>query len=167
MLKVRIGPELRRRVDPEDAVQEVLTEAVARSREWADREDLPLAVWLRLLAQQKLSDLFRRHLGAEARDVRRERHEDAASTAFADHLIGHATSPSGAVARKELRDRLLASLREMPEPDREILLLRHFEQLSGADAARVLGLERSAASKRYFRALQRLREALVALGIEP
>ena len=55
----------------------------------------------------------------------------------------------------------------MPEPDREILLLRHFEQLSGADAARVLGLERSAASKRYFRALQRLREALVALGIEP
>jgi RNA polymerase sigma-70 factor (ECF subfamily) len=70
------------------------------------------------------------------------------------------TSPSQAAIRHELQARLHAALDEMNPLDREILALRHFEELSNNEVARVLEITPEAASKRYLRALRRLREIL-------
>jgi RNA polymerase sigma-70 factor (ECF subfamily) len=109
------------------------------------------------------------HLGAQRRDAQREIGLDAdrpsvSALNAADFLVGSQTSPTQAARREELRERVLAALQELEPLDREILALRHFEELSNEDAAAELGIEPSAASKRFVRALQRLRPALQSLG---
>ena len=169
MVQMRLDPRLRRRVDVDDVLQEVWVEASRRLPEHERAPSMPFFLWLRLLTAQKLVELYRRHLGAEGRDVRRELHSGdgllprSDSTFLADRISGHLTSPSSAAAREEMRERLREALDRMPPADREVLVLRHYEQLTSAEAARELGLEPSAASKRYVRALGRLRTALAGL----
>lgn len=170
MVAVRMDPRLRRRLDVDDVVQEVYAEASARMAEFTQRDEMPFFLWLRLLTAQKLAELQRRHVGAERRDVRREVHEQTPaawgeSTFLADHIAGQITSPSAAAGRDELRARLTSALGQLTDADREVLVLRHFEQLTSAEVAHELGLERSAASKRYVRALRRLEQALRELGV--
>jgi RNA polymerase sigma-70 factor (ECF subfamily) len=123
-------------------------------------------LWVRFLTGQKLLELHRRHLGAERRDVRRElprptsRVPGASSEALARALSRATTSPSQVIRRAEEVRRLEQALESMNELDREILVLRHFEQLSNAEIARVLELSESAASRRYTRAIERLRRLL-------
>jgi len=127
-----------------------------------------LRVWLRLLAAQELQSALRVH-GSQKRDLARESNE--APAAFHTTAVGVAewfastdTSPTEAVRRKELRERVLHALGELDELDREVLVLRHFEQLSNEDTAAELGIEPAAASKRFVRALQRIRPALRGLS---
>jgi RNA polymerase sigma-70 factor (ECF subfamily) len=79
------------------------------------------------------------------------------------HLLGHLTSPSQAALREELSNQLQASLQTMNEIDREVLALRHFEQLSNKETAQILGISDQASSDRYMRALARLRNVLQIL----
>ena len=169
MVELRLDASLRRRLDPADVVQEGLLEAVRRFPEWCPQKDLPFQVWLRLIVAQSLAELQRRHLGAHMRDALREvpmqqsRSGLSAGNA-ADAFLASITSPSQAAQREELRGRVLAALEGLEELDREILALRHFEGLSNEEAAAELQITPAAASKRFLRALTRLRPALESWG---
>ncbi len=168
MVELRLDPALRRRLDAEDVVQEAMIEAARRFVEWCEQDRYPFRLWLRLLTGQALAMARRRHLGARMREAKREVElvEERASVSavhIADALVASQTSPTRAARREEARGILLLALEELDELDREILTLRHFEDLSNEEAAIELGIEPSAASKRFVRALQRLRPALKAL----
>jgi RNA polymerase sigma-70 factor (ECF subfamily) len=165
MLALRLDDRLRGRVDASDVLQETFIEASQRLPDYLARPDLPFYLWLRFLAGQRLLITHRRHLGTRQRDAGREVPLDrgmpeASSAALAARLLGREGRPSEAVVREEIRLRLQDALNVMDPLDREVLALRHFEQLSNAETARVLGVREAAASKRYIRALDRLRDIL-------
>jgi RNA polymerase sigma-70 factor (ECF subfamily) len=170
MVELRFDPGLRDRLEPADVVQEALVQATRRFPEWCAQGTYPLHVWLRLLTSQCLVQARRRHLGAQMRDVQREtalaQSAGVSSANAVNLLIASQTSPTEAVRREETRARVLAAFEQLDPTDREILSLRHFEGLSNEDAALELGIEPAAASKRYVRALQRLRPALSAVADE-
>ncbi len=123
-------------------------------------------LWLRFLTAQRLTTLHRNHLGVKARDAGREvsLHSGpipaADSRSLAAQLLGRLTSPSRAVIRAEIQIKIQEALNAMDPIDREILALRHFEELDNSETAAVLGLHKAAASNRYVRALRRLKEML-------
>ncbi len=163
MVQFRLDPRLVGRIDPEDVVQETFLEAGKRLDAFRS-DDKPFFLWLRLITQQTMIDLHRKHVGAKMRDAGREV-QSPQSHAISGFFVGSITSPSGAAMREELRQRIETALESMDEIDREVLLLRHFEELSNKDAATVLGIqENAAASNRYVRALGRLKGLLSELG---
>ncbi|HEV3256457.1 MAG TPA: sigma-70 family RNA polymerase sigma factor [Gemmataceae bacterium] len=166
MLGLRLDPRLQGRIDASDVLQETYLEASARLPEYLRNPTMPFFLWLRFLAGQKLVTLHRHHLGAQMRDAGREvsiyrgRLPETSSAALAAQLLGHDTRPSEAAIRAELKIRLQEALNSMDALDREVLALRHFEQLSLAETAELLGLTESGASRRHLRALKRLKEVL-------
>jgi RNA polymerase sigma-70 factor (ECF subfamily) len=167
MVALRLDMRLQGRVDPSDVIQEAFLEATGRRDEYGrSPEPMPFYLWLRFLVGQKILEQHRRHLGAQARDIGREVSlyrgpmPEATSAAIAAQLLGRHTSPSQAAIRAERKLRLQEALNRMDPLDREILVLRHYEQLSNGEVAVVLGLDKSAASKRYARALVRLKDIL-------
>ena len=130
---------------------------------------MPFFLWLRGIVGNKLRELHRHHLGTQMRDAGREvslyrgNMPDASSAALAAQLLGHATRPSEAAIRAEVKVRLQEALNTMDPLDREVLALRHFEQLTPAETAQVLGIKEKAAGMRYVRALKRLKEILTGL----
>jgi RNA polymerase sigma-70 factor (ECF subfamily) len=169
MVELRLDRRLRSRMDPADVVQDAWVEVVRRFGEWRAQDALPLHVWLRLITGQSLAGAQRRHLSARMRDALRDAPQRADrsnvnSATVADAFVDSATSPSQAAVREELRQRVCAAIEGLEEIDREIVAMRHFEGLSNEETAVELGIEPSAASMRFMRALQRLRPALKALG---
>ncbi len=166
MISLRLDPRLQGRIDPSDVLQEAFLAASLQLKDYASSRSMPFFLWLRLVAGQKLIALHRHHLGKQIRDAGREvalyqgSLPEASSTALAARLLGREAAPSEAAMRAELVLRLETALNRMDPLDREVLVLRHFEQLSNGEAAQVLGIQQSAASKRYIRALRRLREIL-------
>lgn len=166
MVDLRMDPNLRARVSPSDVVQETFVEVSTRVGKYLEDPRMPFFLWLRFLAAQKLMAMYRHHAVAQKRDVRRQvplerpRYPDASSVVMARELAATLTSPSGNAMRDEVRRELEEALDRMASSDREILVLRHFEELSNAEAAAELGIQESAASKRYLRALRRLRNVL-------
>jgi RNA polymerase sigma-70 factor (ECF subfamily) len=170
MVALRLDHRLRGRIDPSDVIQEAFLEATGRRAEYERQADpMPPFLWLRFLALQQLQLVHRRQLGTRARDAGREVSIDAVaypaatSAALAAQLLGRDTRASEAAIRAERKRRLQEALEAMDPIDREVLVLRHFEQLSNGECARVLGLGESAATKRYLRALRRLKDILSAL----
>lgn len=169
MVRIRLDDRLRGRLDPADVLQEAFLEASRRWEDYQRSTDVPLYVWLRFLTIQKLAELHRRHLRWKMRSVSREVPlqagflPEASSALLAAQLLGRATTPSRAAIRAEGRRRLEAALADMEPADREIIVLRNFEQLSNLETARTLGIGNSAASMRYLRALQRLKAILSEL----
>ena len=171
MVQLRLDSSLRRRLDPTDIVQEAWLEVVRRFPQWCEQDALPFQVWLRLITSQALAQAQRRHLSAHMRDAlrevpARENRLSVSAASAADAFVASATSPTQAAQRDEVRARVLAALEELDEIDREIVALRHFEGLSNEEAAAELGIEPAAASKRFVRALVRLRPALQSLAPE-
>lgn len=166
MIALRLDRRLQGRLDPEDVLQEAYLEASRQLPDYLSRPTLPFFLWLRLVTGQKMVALHRHHLGKQMRDASREVSlyhgslPEASSAALAAQLLGHDTRPSEAAVRAERCIRLQEALNSMDAMDREVLALRHFELLNNAETAQVLGLEESAASKRYVRALKRLRDIL-------
>jgi RNA polymerase sigma-70 factor (ECF subfamily) len=166
MVALRMNPRLRGRVDASDVVQDAYLEAARTLDAYQRDPKLPFFLWLRLVTGNRLIDIHRKHLGAEMRDANREvaLHQGALPSAnsesLAAQLLGHFTSPSQAAIRAEMKLRLQDALNSMDEVDREVLALRHFEQLNNSEVAEELGLSSSAASKRYLRALERLEQIL-------
>jgi RNA polymerase sigma-70 factor (ECF subfamily) len=166
MVRLRLDRRLRGRIDESDVIQEAYLEATERFDEYQKNPEVPPFIWLRFLTGQKLAQLHRRHLGTQGRSVSREvslyrgAMPEATSAALAAQLVGQHTSPSEAAVRAELKLRVQEALNRMDEIDREVLALRHFEQLTNAEAAQVLDIDESAAYKRYVRALKRLKGIL-------
>jgi RNA polymerase sigma-70 factor (ECF subfamily) len=169
MVALRLDPRLRGRVDASDVIQEGYLDAVRRLEEFIRAPSVPFYIWLRFLVVQRVQEQHRRHLDTPSRDVGRKVsiYQDAmpgATTgALAARLLGKLTSPSQAALRTERKIRLQEALNRMDPLDREILVLRHYEQMTNGDAAAALGLSFQAASKRYTRALVRLEKILSAL----
>jgi RNA polymerase sigma-70 factor (ECF subfamily) len=165
MVDVRLHPQVRARVDASDVVQEAYMEASRRIDEYAADPRVPFFVWLRRMTGQRLLKTHRTHLDAQQRDVRRQAQEERGMpepsvVAMVARLAADGTTPTRAAARAELRERILTALGELGEIDREVLSLRHFEGLTNEEVAAELDLTKHAASKRYIRALERLREVL-------
>jgi RNA polymerase sigma-70 factor (ECF subfamily) len=174
MVRLRLDRRLQGRLDPSDVLQEAFLDVQQKAAEFARKPNLPAYLWLRLLTAERLLILHRHHLGTKMRDAGQEvsLHRGglpAATThSLANLLLGRLTSPSAAAARAERQARLQEALNGMDPTDREVLALRHFEELSNAEVAALLGLTKTAASNRYVRALKRLKEVLSALpGIDP
>ena len=168
MVHLRMDPHLKTRVGASDVLQEAYVEINERIDDYVENPRMPFFLWLRFITAQRLVALHRHHVGAQKRDVRRQVDEglpSASTPALVDQLLASGTSPTQGVAREEIRIRMAAALDHMKTEDREILVLRHFEELSNAETAEELGIEQPAASKRYVRALRRLREALGDLDL--
>ncbi len=170
MVSFRLDPRLQGRLDPSDVVQDVCLEAWQHLGSYEKQPNIPFFLWLRAVAGHKLGDLHRHHLGARMRDARREVSLDqgslpgATSAALAAQLLGQSTRPSEAAVRAERKLQLQTALNSMDPIDREVLALRHFEQLSVSETAKVLDIKEKAAGMRYVRALRRLKEILTSLG---
>jgi RNA polymerase sigma-70 factor (ECF subfamily) len=166
MVAFRMDPRLRGRVDAADVIQDAFVEASAHRTDYFRAQAAPLLLWLRTIVMNKLLEVHRHHLGTRMRDAKRERPlepprwRDDTSAALCTHLTAGLTRPSIAAVRGEVRERLAGALEQMDPTDREVLALRHFEQLTNAEAAQVLGIHADAAAKRHLRALRRLREML-------
>jgi RNA polymerase sigma-70 factor (ECF subfamily) len=168
MVRLRLDRRLQGRVDPTGVLREVFFDVAQRLREYLDKRPLPLFLWLRSLTGQRLQAIHRRHLGTQ-QDAGQEVSlykgalPPASSGALAAQLLGRLSSATQAAARAEMQIRLQDALNAMDPVDREVLVLRHFEELSNNETAEVLGLEKSAASNRYLRALKRLKDTLVTM----
>ena len=169
MVGLRMDRRLQGRVGASDVVQEALIDAARRLEEYAADPPMGFFLWLRWLTGEKLLNAHRHHLGTQKRDAAQEvslyrrAMPEACSVSLAQQLLGRLTSPTQAVARAELQLIVQEILNSMDAIDREVLVLRHFEQLSTSETAQVLGIKRSTASKRYISALKRLKQALSAI----
>jgi RNA polymerase sigma-70 factor (ECF subfamily) len=165
MVAARLDARLAARVDPSDVVQDVLAEAARRLPEYLRDRAVPFYPWLRQLAAQRLIDLHRQHVLARRRSVRREEPgglplPDESANVLAERLAASATGPSQHLAREEARARARAALDRLSPRDREVLELRHLEQLSVAETAAALGVSQAVVKTRHLRALTRLRDLL-------
>jgi len=166
MVSLRIDPRLQGRVGASDVLQEAFLEALRSFGNYRPEKGSSFYMWLRCVTARRLRHAHRFHLGAQARDLRREvaswRDDSpyASSEALAARLIGRWTTPSQVAMRAERRLKVLEALDSMSDTDREIIALRHFEQLSNAETAEVLGIETAAASKRHIRAMLKLKGLL-------
>src|SRR5262249_8753382 len=155
--------------DASDVIQEAYVEAITRLDEYLREPSYPLFLWLRLLVGERLLKLHRHHLGTQMRDaglevsIYRGALPAASSAALAAQLLGKHASPTQAAVRAERLLRVQEALNTLEPMDREILSLRHFEQLTLAETAVSLQIGESAAAKRYIRALKRLKSILASL----
>jgi RNA polymerase sigma-70 factor (ECF subfamily) len=169
MVRLRLDRRLHGRIDPSDVLQEAFLDVARRFPEYAKQPAAPFFLWLRGLTGQRLIDLHRQHIGAQIRDAGQEVSlyrgalPQASSASLAAQLLGRLTSPTRAAVRAEMQLRLQEALNAMDPLDREVVVLRHFEELSNGETAAVLGLDKSAASKRYMRAIARLKQILDAI----
>jgi RNA polymerase sigma-70 factor, ECF subfamily len=166
MIRLRMSRRLKTRMDDSDILQEAYLEVAKKLPEYTQNPEAPFFLWLRQMTGLKLAEYHRRHLGTQMRDADREVSiyrgalPEANSMSLAAHLLGQLTSPSQAAIKAEMRIKLQEALNSMDPLDREVIALRHFEQLSGDETAEVLGLSKTGASSRYVRAISRLRKIL-------
>jgi RNA polymerase sigma-70 factor (ECF subfamily) len=166
VVALRLDPRLRARLDPSDVVQDTQLEAFRRLADFCRRRPMSFRLWLRKTAQERLLMARRQHLGAGRRTVGREvALPEESSFQLLSQFLAPGSTPSKHLVGRELAQQVRQAVAELPEADREVLLLRNLELLSNHEAAEVLGIEPSAASQRYGRALVRLRKLLVARGL--
>ena len=165
MVRLRMHPRVRARVDPSDVVQDALAAASGKLDEYLQTEPIPLSPWLRRITWEKLVHAHERHLDAQKRSVRQEKRDrwdlsNESAMQIVRLLAGDLTSPSEAAVRKEMRDRVQTALAELSELDQEVLLQRYVEQLSAREIAAGLGTTEAAINMRHMRALEKLHRLL-------
>jgi len=171
MIGLRLDPALAARVDASDIVQDVLLEASRRLADYLKNPAMPFHLWLRHIAKDHVIDAHRKHRLAQRRSTDREQSirpalGDQSSLDLAAQFFDHELTPATAALRQEMQHRLETAVGELEEDDREVILMRHFEQLSNQEVATVLHLTEAAASMRYLRALRKLR-AMLTTESEP
>jgi RNA polymerase sigma-70 factor (ECF subfamily) len=166
LVRLRLDRRMSGRIDTSDVLQDAYLDVARRFAEYVEAPTVPFYLWVRALTGQRLVDLHRRHLGAQMRDaghdvsLYRGALPTASSASLAQHLLAGLTSPTQAAIRCEMQIRLQEALNSMDPIDREVLALKHFEQLSTSEIAEVLGMSKAGAGSRYLRAIKRLRELL-------
>lgn len=169
MVAFRMDRHLQGRIDPSDVLQDAFIVLADRLHEYVPEKKMTFFVWVRLVTMERLLRLHRDHIQTQKRDARRELSieqqlgTDATSMSIAAGLLASATSACNRMARKEQRVALLSLLAKMDELDREIIALRIFEALTNGEAAEILGLTKQTASKRFIRAISRLRDEMVQI----
>ena len=154
MVRLRLDCRLQGRIDPSDVLQEAFVDASNRLLDYASNPDFPVFLWLRFLTSQRLNMLHRQHFGPTRNPVREVSLHSGAlpqadSMSLAQQLLGRLTTPSQGAIRLEMQLRVQDALNTMDPIDREVLALRHFEELTNKETAAVLGLQQTAASNRY------------------
>lgn len=168
-VRMRFPDNLAGRIDPSDVIQEAFAEAAQRYAEYCSERRLPPYIWMHLLTLQRLQIIERRHLQAQKRSVSREAELpqlEVSSATLAELLVDSNTTPGHSAIKHELIEKVRAALESMSPQDREILVLRHFEQLNHKESAQAIGIEPAAARQRYRRALERLSEVVSPLLTE-
>lgn len=166
LVQLRLDPKIQRRIDVSDVVQDVLIDANRRLEEYLANPVMPFHLWLRNIARDRIIDAHRRHRASAKRSVDREQGlavaagADRSTMELVAQLCDPELTPAAAATMHELARRFEAAIEQLEEKDREVVLMRHFEQLSNQEVAQALGLSEPAASMRYLRALRRLRELL-------
>jgi RNA polymerase sigma-70 factor (ECF subfamily) len=166
MIRLRLDRRLQGRIDPSDVLQDAYFDLAEKLPEYASRRSVPFFIWLRLVVGERLLRIHRHHLGAAMRDAGREISlqqgtlPEASSASLAARLLGQMTSASRVAVRAEMQGFLQEAINAMDPIDREVIALRHFEELTNDEVAVVLGLAKAAASKRYVRAMLRLKAAI-------
>lgn len=166
MIDHRLDRVVQRRVDASDIVQDVLLEANRRLGDYLANPTMPFQLWLRHMARDRVIDAHRRHRVAASRSLDREvsleapADSEGSQTDLAARLADRELTPAAVATWHELERRFAAAVEKLDEDDRQIVLLRHFEHLSTAEAANLLGLSKPAAGMRYLRAMRRLRVLL-------
>jgi RNA polymerase sigma-70 factor (ECF subfamily) len=169
MVEIRMDPRLRARVDASDVLQDAYLDIARDLPSYLADARLSPLLWLRLHVGRRLTTLHRQHLGTHMRDAGREISlyrnalPEASSAALASMLLGRHTSPTQAAQRAEQLLRVQEALNTLDPIDREVLALRHFEQLSRSETAEALGITQEAGAKRYYRALKRLKDVLATM----
>ncbi|GJM26976.1 MAG: hypothetical protein DHS20C16_33910 [Phycisphaerae bacterium] len=162
----RMPEKLRGRIDADDVLQDAYLSAQKRHEHLRGDDETSLFVWLRLIVLQTLTDAHRMHLGSEKRNADREKvirsspYSQATTFSLAASLLGRFTSPTLAARKSEMSEQLRSALENMDPIDREVLALRHFEEMSNTEVAAELGIQQKAASIRYVRALGRFKDLL-------
>jgi RNA polymerase sigma-70 factor (ECF subfamily) len=166
MIALRLDSRIVGKVDEDDILQEAFLESARRIQDYLGQPAVPFFIWLRQITRQVLIDTHRRYMDARMRDVSREVSledggtSDTSSSGLLARLADSLTSPSQCAVRAEAIAELRRALDRLEEIDREVLVLRHLEELSNQEIAQVLGIDKYAASKRYLRALERLKNVM-------
>jgi RNA polymerase sigma-70 factor, ECF subfamily len=169
MVELRLDARLQGRIDASDVLQDGFLDVAARVESYARDPKMPLFLWMRLIVSERLAIYHRRHLGTKMRDVAqevslyRDPMPQASSAALASMLLGRLTSPSNAAIRAERILKVQEAINSLDPLDREVVALRHFEQLDRTETARVLGISEQAGAKRYIRAIKKLKTILAAM----
>ena len=167
LVRMRLDRRIQPRVGVSDVVQDVFIEANRRLQKYLQDPIMPFHLWLRQIAKDRIIDAHRRHRVSKKRSVDREQPAhlpgdmDHSSMALANQLVDGEVTPMAAATQRELAARVEQTIGELPEQDRDILLMRHYEFLSNQEVAEALGLSQPAASMRYLRAIRRMRELLI------
>lgn len=166
IVQMRLDRAIARRVDASDIVQDVLLEANDRLADYLANPRMPFHLWLRHMAKDRIIEMHRHHRGAQRRSLDREqgfgqaKYGDQSSLDLAQQLVDGELTPAAENIRKELEQRFLTAVEQLEDDDRDIILMRHFEQLGNNEAAEALGLSPAAAGMRHLRALRKLRAIL-------
>ncbi len=166
LVEMRLDRKVQRRIDVSDVVQDVMLEANNRLQKYLDDPAMAFHLWIRQIAWDRIIDTYRRHRVSAKRSMDREQAmsmpsgQDESSVELAAQLCDPALTPAAAATQREIARRVEASIEQLVEQDREIVLMRHYEHLTNAEIAEVLGVNPPAASMRYLRAVRRLRELL-------
>jgi RNA polymerase sigma-70 factor (ECF subfamily) len=166
LVAFRLHPQLQGRIDADDVLQDAWLRAIDRIESFLRDAATSPFLWFRTIVSQTLVDLHRFHMGAQKRSAAREFSinrgwsNESTSSSMSFHLQQPTKSPSSTLGRAEQARQLESALQGMNENDREVLALRHFEELSNSETARVLNMTEQAASARYIRALARLKQVL-------
>ena len=165
MISVHMDRRMAVRVDPSDVVQDTLVQASNKLSDYLQQRPLPFYPWLRRLASERLIQLYRHHIRSQKRSILREQTRqislpDESVVELANQLIASDTSPSSRFARGQRLDQVKSALERLATTDREVLVLRHLEQLTVPQTAEVLGVSQSVVKTRHFRAIQRLHRLL-------
>jgi RNA polymerase sigma-70 factor (ECF subfamily) len=172
MVQMRLDQKIRRRVAVSDVVQDVMIDASRRLQDYIANPVMPFHLWLRHIAKDRIIDAHRRHRTSQKRSVDREHGlavpgaDDHSTMDLAAQLCDGELTPAAAATQREMAKRVEAAITELGEQDGEIIIMRHYEQLSNQEVAQALGLSEPAASMRYLRAVRRLREMLTGSGDE-
>lgn len=167
MVRMRLDQKVQRRVDVSDIVQEVLVEANRRLQEYLRNPTLAFHLWLRQIAKDRIIDAHRRHRGSAKRSVDREQRlaapggMDRSTLDLVVQLCDRELTPAAAATQQELARRVEQAIGQLEETDCEVIVMRHYEQLSNQEVAQALNLTEPAASMRYLRAVRRLRTLLL------
>jgi RNA polymerase sigma-70 factor (ECF subfamily) len=166
LIRMRLDQRIQRRVDVSDVLQDVLIEANRRLKDYIQNPGMSFHLWLRQIAKDRMIDAFRRHRGSAKRSVDREqsltapRGSERSSIMLGQQLQDHELTPATAATQKELAKKVEEAIGRLGEADYEIIVMRHYEQLSNREVAEALNLTEPAASMRYLRAIKRLRAVM-------
>ena len=166
LIELRLDRRIQQRVDASDIVQEVLVEANRRLATYLENPSMPFHLWLRQMARDRIIDAHRRHRASHKRSVDREQPivspgpADRSTMELAAQICDQEMTPAAAATMEELHRRFVAAIDQLDDSDREVIIMRHFEQLTNQEIAQALELTEPAASMRYLRAMRRLRQML-------